>query len=153
MKVKMIWHFQNNFYKVAGTAAITALLCMAGGCKKDEKEKEPVVSVQTTPAQKDAISQVVTAQALVFPVQQATVAPKITSTITDFKVQRGNPVKKGQLLAVLENKDLAAAEEASKGDFEAADATYATTVGASLPQQIQKAELDAVAAQSAFDAQ
>ena len=149
----MISYVQNNSWKVAGTAAITALLCFAGGCSKAEKEKEPVVSVQTTPAQKDAISQLVTAQALVFPVQQATIAPKITSTITDFKVQRGNPVRKGQVLVVLENKDLAAAEEASKGDFEAADATYATTVGSSLPQQIQKADLDAVAAQSAFDAQ
>jgi multidrug efflux pump subunit AcrA (membrane-fusion protein) len=153
MKVKMTSHFQNDFQKVASAATIAALLCVAVGCSKAEKEKEPVVSVQTTPAQKDAISQVVTAQALVFPVQQATIAPKITSTITDFKVQRGNPVKKGQLLAVLENKDLSAAEEASKGDFEAADANYNTTVGASLPQQIQKAELDAVAAQSAFDAQ
>jgi HlyD family secretion protein len=57
------------------------------------------------------------------------------------------------LLAELENRDLAAAAESSKADFEQAEANYATTVGASLPQQIQKAELDAVAAKSGFDAQ
>jgi multidrug efflux pump subunit AcrA (membrane-fusion protein) len=57
------------------------------------------------------------------------------------------------LLAVLENKDLAGAAEQSKGEFEQAEASYATTVGASLPQQIQKAELDAKAAKLAFDAQ
>src|SRR5207245_602964 len=85
--------------------------------------------------------------------QQAVIAPKITSTITAFKVQRGSRVKKGQLLAVLENKDLAAAAEASKGDLDQAEAAYVTTVNASLPQQIQKAELDAAAAKSAFDAQ
>jgi HlyD family secretion protein len=61
-------------------------------------------------------------------------------------------VKRGQVLAVLENKDLAAQAEASKGDFEQADANYAITVNAGLPQQIQKAELDAAAAKSAFDA-
>src|SRR5262249_51168862 len=78
--------------------------------------------------------------------------PKITSTIADFKIQRGSRVKKGQLLAVLENRDLAAQAEASKGDFDQADANYTITVNAGLPQQVQKAELDAAAAKSGFDA-
>ena len=130
-----------------------SLLSFSIGCSKQEKEKEPVVSVQTMPAQRSAISQVASAEAVVFPLQQAVIAPKITSTITDFKVQRGSRVKKGQLLAVLENKDLAAAAEASKGDLDQAEASYVTTVNSSLPQQIQKAELDAAAAKAAFDAQ
>ena len=111
------------------------------------------MTVQTAPVKRAGISQTVKAEAVVYPLQQATVAPKITSTIRQFLVQRGSRVKKGQLLAVLENKDLAAAAEASKGDFDQADANYVTTVNASLPQQIQKAELDAAAAKSAFEAQ
>ncbi len=133
--------------------AVATILCIATGCSKDEKEKEPVVSVQTTPAQRAPISQVISAEAVVYPLEQATVAPKISSTIKKFHVQRGARVKKGQLLAELENKDLSAAAESSKGDFEQADANYVTTVDASLPQQIQKAQLDAVAAKSNFDAQ
>ena len=133
--------------------ALAAILCIASGCGKAEKEKEPVVSVQTTPAQRAPISQIISAEAVVYPLEQATVAPKISSTIRKFYVQRGARVKKGQLLAELENKDLSAAAESSKGDFELAEANYATTVGSSLPQQIQKAELDAVAAKSNFDAQ
>jgi HlyD family secretion protein len=134
-------------------ALLEGLLSFSIGCSKQEKEKEPVVSVQTMAAQRSAISQVASAEAVVFPLQQAVIAPKITSTITDFKVQRGSRVKKGQLLAVLENKDLAAAAEASKGDLDQAEASYVTTVNSSLPQQIQKAELDAAAAKAAFDAQ
>jgi HlyD family secretion protein len=122
------------------------------GCSPAEKEKEPVVSVWVAPAEKQSVSQLVYAEAVVFPLKQATVAPKITSTIAEFKVQRGNRVKKGQLLAILENKDLAAQAEASRGDFEQADANYAITVHAGLPQQVQKAELDAAAAKAAFDA-
>src|SRR5437016_4463970 len=133
--------------------AIAVILCIATGCSKDEKEKEPVVSVQTTPAQRAPISQVISAEAVVYPLEQATVAPKITSPIRKFYVQRGARVKKGQLLAELENRDLSAAAESSKGEFEQAEANYVTTVGASLPQQIQKAELDAVAARSNFAAQ
>jgi HlyD family secretion protein len=131
--------------------ALTLLIVV--GCGGTEKEKEPVVSVQTTPAARGPIAQTVSAEAVVFPVEQAIVAPKITSTVRKFYVQRGTPVKKGQKLAELENADLSAAAESSKGDFEQAEASYTTTVGAGLPQQIQKAELDAAAAKSAFDAQ
>ncbi len=133
--------------------AIVAALFLASGCGKAEKEKDPVVTVQTTPARRAPISQVVSVEAVVYPLEQAAVAPKISAPIKKFYVQRGTHVKKGQLLAELENKDLSAAAESSKGDFEQADASYVTTVGASLPQQIQKAELDAVAAKSSFEAQ
>lgn len=129
-----------------------ALLCVSNGCKQTEKEKEPVVSVQVTPAKKDTISQVISAEAVICPLEQALIAPKITSTITEFKVQRGSRVKKGDLLAILENKDLAAAAEASKGDLDQANASYALTVDAGMPQQIQKAELDAASAKTAYAA-
>ena len=134
-------------------AAVAAVLCLVSGCGNAEKEKEPVVSVQTTPVTRAPISQVVTVEAVVYPLEQATVAPKISSTIKKFHVQRGARVKKGDLLAELENSDLSAAAESSKGEFAQADANYITTVGASLPQQIQKAELDATAAKSNFEAQ
>ena len=68
-------------------------------------------------------------------------------------MQRGTRVKKGQLLAELENADLSASAEASRGDYEQAEANYVLTVGAGLPQQIQKAELDAQSAKAAFEAQ
>lgn len=147
MKHIVLWQFRAAFF-VLGSFATVAI----SGCHEKVKEAEPVVSVQVTPAAKTSISQLVTAEAVVFPLRQATVSPKITSTIADFKVQRGSHVAKGQLLAVLENKDLSAQAEASKGDFDQADANYAITVNAALPQQIQKAELDAVAAKSAFEA-
>jgi HlyD family secretion protein len=151
MKIKL--YGTQSHFKLAAMAAGTALLLgFAWGCAKAEKEKEPEVSVQTTPAEKEDISQIVNEEAVIFPLQQATVAPKITSTIKHFLVQRGTKVKKGQLLAVLENADLAAAAESSRGDFDQAQAAYTTAVTSGLPQQIQKAELDAASAKSAFDA-
>jgi multidrug efflux pump subunit AcrA (membrane-fusion protein) len=112
-----------------------------------------VVSVQTAPAERAPISQVISAEAVVFPVAQAVITPKITSPIRQFLVQRGSRVRQGQVLAILENKDLAAAAEQSKGEFAQAEAGYATTVGAGLPELRQKAELDTAAAKEAFDAQ
>ena len=130
-----------------------ASAAMLAGCGAEEKEKEALVTVTTTLVKRTTVSQTVTAEGVVFPVQQATISPKITSTVKEFLVQRGSRVRKGQLLVVLENKDLSAAALSSKGDFEQADAAYITTVNAGLPQQIQKAELDALAAKAAFDAQ
>jgi len=147
MKHIVLRRFRAAFFILGSFAAVAF-----SGCREKEKETQPIVSVQVTSAAKTSLSQLITAEAVVFPLRQATVSPKITSTIADFKVQRGSRVAKGQLLAVLENKDLAAQAEASKGDFEQADANYAITVNAALPQQIQKAELDAVAAKSAFEA-
>ena len=153
MKITIQFDAERQFKFAALAAGAALLIAMAGGCSKQEKEKEPEVSVQTAPAEKKDISQVIAEEAVVFPLQQATVASKITSTIKQFLVRRGTPVKKGQLLAVLENADLSAAALASQGDFQQAEATYATTIGASLPQQIQKVELDAASAKSAFEAQ
>lgn len=137
-------------------AAFLVPLCgmtLLNGCGSAEKEQEPIVAVQTTPARRGPIELTVSAEAVVYPLEQAIITPKITSTISKFYVQRGSPVRKGQLLAQLESADLAGAAEQSKGDFEQAEASYTTTTGASLPQQIQKAELDAAAAKAVFDAQ
>jgi len=143
---------QSRIFVGYGCAAL-AIVAAGLGCSSTEKEKEPIVSVQVTPARRSPIDEIVSAEAVVSPKQQAVLIPKITSTIKKFLVQRGSHVRKGQLLAVLENADLSAAAEQSKGELEQAQAGYVTTTGASLPQQIQKAELDAAAAKAAFDAQ
>jgi HlyD family secretion protein len=153
MKLKMTNPQTARHIALAVTCAALGAAFQLSGCGGAEKEKEPVASVQVTPAQRSPIAQIISSEAVVYPLEQATIAPKITSTITKFEVQRGARVKKGQVLARLENKDLAGAAESSQGDFKQAEAAYVTTVGASLPQQIQKAELDAAAAKVAFDAQ
>ena len=142
--------FSIHWHPAAVVLASTALLYACGG---SEKEPEPIVTVQVTPAKRGPVQQIVSAEAVVSPLQQAVITPKITSTISKFYVQRGSRVKQGQILAILENADLAGAAEQSKGEFEQAEAGYATTTGESLPELIQKEELDAAAAKAAYDAQ
>jgi HlyD family secretion protein len=151
-------YLEHKFSATKSRLIARSVLLLSGaiflhGCSSAEKEPTPLVTVQVTPARRGPIELEVTSDAVVYPLQQAILTPKITSTIAKFYVQRGTRVKQGQLLALLENRDLAGAAEQSKGEFEQAEASYATTTGASLPQQIQKAELDAHAAKLAFDAQ
>jgi HlyD family secretion protein len=128
-------------------------LFVFAGCAKKEPEVVPEVSVQVTAAKKGDVSRIVAAEAVVFPLQQAVITPKISSTIKSFAVQRGARVRKGQLLAVLENADLSAAATQSKGEYEQAEGAYVTSTASSIPEQIQKAELDASSSKAAADAQ
>ena len=141
-----------DFHLVSRSAALFAISALAFGCGAPEKEKPLVASVQVTPVTVGPISDVISADAVLSPLQQAIITPKITSTIKTFLVQRGSRVRQGQLLAVLENADLTAAAEQSKGEFEQAEAGYDMSTGASIPQDLQKAELDATTAKISLDA-
>jgi HlyD family secretion protein len=153
----MKFRFPNPRKGVASLPFAVPVLASCGllltGCGSTKKEPEPNVAVQVTAAKRGPIALTVNAEAVVYPLQQAVITPKITSTIKKFYVQRGSHVKQGQILAELENADLAGAAEQSKGEFEQAEAGYTTTTGASLPEQTQKAELDAAAAKAAYEAQ
>lgn len=136
----------------------TTLLALAAtglsvtGCSKEPAEKEPTVPVQVAAVQKTSVQKTVSAQAILYPLQQSAITPKITTPVEKYYVQRGSHVHAGQLLAVLENRDLSAAAEQNRGDYEQAQAAYETTTGASLPADIQKAQLDVDASKRTFEA-
>src|SRR5579859_1815990 len=138
---------------LTGTAVAIAGLLLSVGCSSDKGDKEPVVAVQVAPVEKTTIQHTVQAQAILFPRQQAAIVPKISAPVQKFLVKRGSPVHEGQLLAVLENRDLAAAAQDTRGAYDQAQASYETTTAASLPEEIRKAEADAQQSQQALDAQ
>jgi multidrug efflux pump subunit AcrA (membrane-fusion protein) len=133
--------------------ALLIALAALSGCSDKSKETEPAVPVQIVQVEKATLQQKVTAEAVLFPIAQSAIVPKISAPVQKFLVNRGSHVRKGQLLAVLENRDLAAAAQENKGAYTQAEATYAITTAADLPQQMQKAELDTEAAKAALDAQ
>jgi len=128
------------------------LLVVLVGCSKDSAEKEPLVTVQTAVAQKTDLSQVVNAEAVLYPKNQSAITPKISSPVRKFLVNRGSRVHRGQLLAVLENRDVQAAVTENQGSLEQAQAAYTTTTAAGLPEELKKAELDAKTARESLDA-
>jgi len=140
------------------TLALACLVCAAGtlmtaGCSSDKGDTEPVVTVQVAPVEKTTIQRTINAQAVLFPHQQAAIVPKISAPVQKFLVKRGSAVHEGELLAVLENRDLSAAAQDTKGSYDQAQAAYETTTKTGLPEEIQKAEADAQQAQQALDAQ
>jgi len=154
-KIELSRHWELNWVLLRATLfALGVVLLGAGaGCSKEPGDKEPTVTVQAEAAEKKTIEHTIDAEALLFPLQQVAITPKITAPVHQFYVNRASKVHAGQLLAELENRDLAAASTESKGLYEQAEAAYATTTGASLPEEIQKASLEVEATQRALDAQ
>jgi multidrug efflux pump subunit AcrA (membrane-fusion protein) len=132
---------------------IIAACLISAACSGEKGDKEPTVSVQVAPVEKTTIRHVIKTQAILFPRQQAAIVSKISAPVQKFLIKRGSTVHKGQLLAVLENRDLSAAAQESKGAFSQAEATYATTTAAGLPEEMQKAEAEAQQTKQALDAQ
>ena len=140
-----------NRSAVIGSALLMA--AMAGACSSDTADKEPAVPVQIVAVEKSAMQEKISADAVLFPVAQAAIPAKISAPVKKFLVNRGSHVRAGQLLAVLENRDLAAAAQENKGAYEQAQAQSKTTTASDLPQELQKAQLDAQAAKQTLDAQ
>jgi len=142
-----------SFARMLAAAIVGVGVLSSAGCSGDSKEKEPVVQVQVATVQREPLQQTVTSEAVLFPLQQAALTPKISAPVKAFYVKRGSKVHKGQLLAVLENRDLAAAEQENKGAYGEAQATYESTTTAGLPEEVQKAKLEAQAAQQSLEAE
>src|SRR6266705_1404872 len=108
------------------TRSITALLALTlagmAGCSKSEKEADPVVTVQVAQVKQAEIENSITSEAVLFPLQQAAITPKISAPVKRFYVNRGSRVKAGELLATLEDRDLAASEVENKGALSQAEA-------------------------------
>ena len=135
------------------SACVLASAMLYTSCSKKEQAVEPVVTVQTAPVQRGTIQQIVSSEAIMFPLEQSAITPKISAPVKRFYVNRGDRVRKGQLLVVLENRDLAAAALDNEGAYEQAQATYGLETASSLPEEWQKAELDVKTAHETLDAE
>lgn len=135
-----------------GTALIGGILACTGCSSKETTPPEPVASVKVATVERKTIQRVVTADAVLYPIDQATIVPKISAPIRKFYVVRGSHVRAGELLAVLDNKELSAAVVESQGAYDQAQATYATSTQVTLPAQIQTAQLNVQATRQAMHA-
>ena len=75
-------------------------------------------------AVRGAIDHMVTADAVLYPINQANVTSKISAPVRRVLVNRGDHVRAGQLLVELESGDLAASASESKSQYEQAQAAY-----------------------------
>ena len=139
--------------RVVKLAAVSlcAFLLLPLGCKKEEAPPTPEVYVQAAHPEQGSISEQIAADAILSPLAQAAISPKVTAPVKKFYVQRGTHVHDGELLATLENSDLAAAALDNKGSYTAAQATFETATKATAPEDFTKGKLDLAQAKANLD--
>lgn len=133
-----------------GMACLLATSCGKKTEAAAESEAPTPVLVET--AVRGAVDYMVTADAILYPINQANVTPKISAPVRRMLVNRGDHVKAGQVLAELESGDLAAAANESNSQYQQAQASYQTISGATVVEDKGKAQADVQVAQQVLDA-
>ncbi len=135
-------------------SACMLLLCglLAGGCKKEAAEPgDTAVAVQVEHPTVGPIAEEIAADAILAPLSQAAIAPRVSAPIRAEYVERGAHVRKGQLLVALEDRDLQGSALDSQGSLLSAQAAYTTATKATIPEDVQKAGLDVDQAKANLD--
>ena len=143
---------KHQFFIPVTIVALLSASCLRKGAVNSGEAETPATPVQVATATQKSLDQIVTAEAVLFPLQQANITPKISAPVERFLVQRGDHVHTGQLLAVLENADLRASATESQELYDQAQAAYTTTTNATLPEDLTKAQADVNSARQALEA-
>src|SRR3954453_11159218 len=131
--------------KVLLAAATSAIILASCSKPQPEKEKAPP-SVQVTAVTQATIRRIVQGDGAFFPLEQAAIMPKIAAPVQKFYVNRGDHVRQGQLLGVLQNRDLVYAAAESKGAVQQAESNFRTTEITTVGDAIVKTRTDVDAA-------
>lgn len=125
-------------------AAVSLGTFFSGCATKEASEEVPTVTVQVGAAEKEAIKKEVKAEAILYPRDQAALVPKVSAPVAKFFVDRGSQVHAGEVLAELENRDLASAYADTEASRQQAEIAYQSTQ--------QKAQQDLKVAKEQLDA-
>ena len=142
-----------SYHSAAGCALLLSVALLLTSCKKANSDKgadaeDTAVAVQAQHPSVGPISEEIAADAILAPLSQAAIAPRISAPIRTEYVQRGAHVRKGQLLVALEDRDLQGSALDTKGGLTQAQAAYTTAVQATIPEDVQKAQLDVAQAKA-----
>jgi multidrug efflux pump subunit AcrA (membrane-fusion protein) len=144
---------RRNLIIVASVAVIALLLLFflirhSRSSSTAEEAVAPIVSVQVAKVEKQTIAAPVSAVGTIFPRDQATVAAKINAQIKTMGLLKNQVVKAGQVIAILESRDLAAQRNEAVAALNQERANERSVTTGTIPQinaQDQRAFRDAQA--------
>jgi RND family efflux transporter MFP subunit len=144
---------RRNLIIVASVAvvALVVLVFLIWRWRSSSTTDQPtvvVVSVKVAKVAKETISAPVSAVGTIFPREQATVGPKVSAQIKTMRLLKNKLVKAGEVIAVLESRDLAAQRNEAVAALNQERANERSVTTGTIPQtnaQDQKALRDAQA--------
>ncbi len=109
------------------------LLLLLCACHKAEDEANVVVSVKVAKAERTTMTNDITIAATLVPRNQADITPKVAAQIREMGLILNKNVHAGDVLAVLESRDLTAQRAEAEAALRESAATARSTVQGSVP--------------------
>ena len=144
---------QRNVVLIVACVALLALVLAAlivwrarSSKKEAEAEVEPTVSVKVAKAEKGTIAAPITAVGTIWPREKADVSAKVSAQIRSMALLKNKVVRAGQIIAVLESRDLQAQRAEAVAALNQARANERSVVTGTIPKtnaEDQKALNDA----------
>jgi len=143
---------QRNIVLIVGSALVVVLLValviwrLKRSAAEAETEVTPVVSVKVVKAEKENIASPVSAVGTIWPREKADVAAKISAQIKKMALLKNKVVHAGEVLAVLESRDLETQRAEAVAALNEARANERSLITGTIPKtnaEDQKALLDA----------
>jgi multidrug efflux pump subunit AcrA (membrane-fusion protein) len=144
---------QRNIVLIVAGVALIALVLAAlivwrvrNSKSEAEAEVEPTVSVKVAKAEKATIAAPITAVGTIWPREKADVSAKVSAQIKSMALLKNRPVRAGQIIAVLESRDLQAQRAEAVAALNQARANERSVVTGTIPKtnaEDQKALNDA----------
>ena len=142
---------RRNLVLIAGSVLVVLLLVVlvVWRLKKspiEEAEVAPTVSVKVVKAEKGSIAAPVSAVGTIWPREKADVAAKVSAQIKKMALLKNKTVHAGEVIAVLESRDLEAQRAEAVGALNEARANERSLITGTIPKtnaEDQKALLDA----------
>lgn len=130
-------------------AGLIIFLVLPSKKKSAAEAEEPLlVSVRVAKAERDSIAAEVTALGTIFARKEATVSSKIAGQIKTMALLKNKPVREGEIIATLENRDVQSQRAEAASAVEEARTNLRNITGGTIPQtaaQDEKALRDASA--------
>lgn len=150
--------FESASMMMGGCAAATALLALSGllllgGCAPKpaaDEEPKPVVEVKFGKPERRDMPVTVAGPATLFPREQASIASRITAPVRELRAKKGDTVASGQVLAVLDNRDITAQRAEAQAAVVEAQETLDKTRSGTQPTDVEKARGQLAAAEAAY---
>lgn len=140
-------------WMIAGVVALAGIGIWAmtrSGHHEEAHAEAPVVTASTATVERGLITEFSETQGTVRPRMEATLSPKIMSTVAEVLVREGDRVTKGQPLVRLEAADLAAGVSQARAAVESA-ALNSESARKAARMEMEGAEADIAQAQAAVE--
>ena len=143
---------QRNIILIAGAIGLIAIFAVliVWRLRRSGEEKEaevtPLVSVKVVKADKGNIAARITAVGTIWPREKADVGAKVSAQIKQMALLKNKYVRAGEVIAVLESRDLQAQRAEAAGALSEARANERSLITGTIPKtnaEDQKALLDA----------